>query len=508
MPDDPLLMGLDLGTTRIRAIAFTAAGKSVAEGSRPTPAVRTGPDHAHYEADTLWQSTVEAIRDCVSGSEGRGRIVGVAAASVGESAVPLDADDRPTHPAIAWFDNRSEPQCRALERSIGKKTLGLTSGLSTEPIFGLFKIKWIQENAPEAYSRARRWLNLADFVAYRLSGVAATDYSLGTRTGALNLAGLHWAEDLIQEADVDPALFQPLQASGTPLGPVTSEAAAATGLPADCIVAVGGHDHICGALASGAFRPGNLLDSMGSAEALLQGLDAESLDLTPVEQGFDHGVLMTERPNYFRVAGCMTSGVSTAWCQNLVTSSEADRDALIDEAWEAAPGAGGVRFLPHLRYATPPCVEKPSTGVFWGLTPDTRRGELYRAVLEGVAYDLQRLMDAFIALPDSHEPREIRAIGGSTHNDLLMAIKVALADYPIVVLDQPEAVSLGAALLAGVAAGVYENSDAGVAAVEPAGRIIRDEHGLGGFYRDVYRTQVLPDLEALAASGLAANRAG
>ena len=480
MSDDPLLLGIDIGTTRIRAIAFAADGRSLARGSRATPVVGTGPGRAHHEPEALWRATAEAIRDCVDAVAGRGRIVGAAAASVGESGVLLDADDRPTHPAIAWYDGRSEPQAAALERALGATALGLTHGLSSEPIFGLHKIMWIRENAPEAYERGRIWLNLADYAAFRLSGVAATDYSLACRTGALDLARLAWARDLVEAAGARASLFAPLRASGSRLGPVTAEAAAATGLATDCAVAVGAHDHICGALPSGAFGPGILLDSMGSAEALLHGLPDETLDLSPTARGFHHGVLMTERAHYFRVGCCFTSGVAMDWFRGLFAAD--DPAALLSQAQASRPGAGGARFLPQLRYATPPCAEKASTGAFLGLTPDIGRGDLYRAVLEGLAFDAQRLADAMIALPGGAAPREIRATGGGTRNRLLMSIKAALARGPLVVLDEPEAVSLGAALLGGVAARVYEDCDAGVAAVEPEGRIVEADPELTRAY--------------------------
>jgi len=497
MAERPVLMGLDLGTSSIRAMAFDEHGDSLSHGSMPTPVHRTGEDHAHYDPDEIWQAVVAAIRAALAGLEPDDRVVGVAAASVGESAVPIDADGRPTHPAIAWFDKRTEPQCRALAERIGGEEMAAITGLSVEPIFGIFKMKWIQENAPEAYGRARTWLNMADYAAYRLCGIAATDFSLASRTYALDLAKLEWSDVMVREAGVDASLFPPLSPSGAALGTLTPEAAEATGLPRDCLVAAGGHDHICGSLAAGAFHEGVTLNSMGSAENLLCVLEACPSDFDATALGFDHGVLVTDVAHYFRLAGCRTSGVSVEWGKALFGADGAD--GLNRLAENAAPGSSGVRFLPHLRFATPPCLSKPATGIFWGLNPDVSRADMCRAILEGLAFDTQRLIDAMAELPGGAPPAEIRTIGGSTRNDLLMTIKAALAPCPTVVLSQPEAVSQGAAILAGVAAGIYPNADAGVKAIAIEGREVPRDPGLTAFYGVLYRDAVMPDYEKAMA---------
>jgi len=497
MAERPVLMGLDLGTSSIRALAFDESGSTLAEGSVPTPVRKTGEDYAHYEPDETWQAVVQAIRSALAGLAPGDRVAGIAAASIGESAVPVDADGRPTHPAIAWFDKRTEPQCRALAEMIGGQEMAAITGLSVEPIFGIFKMKWIQENAPDAYDRARTWLNMADYAAYRLCGVVATDYSLASRTYALDLARLEWSEAMIEAAGVDANLFPPLRPSGAALGTVTAEAAALTGLPETCVVAAGGHDHICGSLAAGAFHEGVTLNSMGSAENVLNVLEACPRDFDATALGFDHGVLVTEAAHYFRLAGCRTSGVSVQWGTELFGVTGPDELARL--AAQAPPGSSGVRYLPHLRFATPPCVTKPATGVFWGLSPDVTKADMCRAILEGLAFDTQRLIDAMADLPGGSRPTEIRAIGGSIRNDLLMTMKAAVAPCPTVVVSQPEAVSQGAAILAGVAAGLYRDAESGVEAMSVEGREVPRDPALAEIYGRLYRDEVLEQYDRAMA---------
>ncbi|MDP8945451.1 MAG: FGGY family carbohydrate kinase, partial [Actinomycetota bacterium] len=137
------------------------------------------------------------------------------------------------------------PRAERLDRTFGRDQLFNVTGLSLQPIFGLCKLLWLKENEPEAYGRTASWLNVADYIAFRLSGALATDYSLASRTLALDLHRLRWAEELLHEANVSHSLFAPLQPSGSLLGSVTPEAAEATGLPGSVKVAVGDHDHVC-----------------------------------------------------------------------------------------------------------------------------------------------------------------------------------------------------------------------------------------------------------------------
>ena len=127
-----------------------------------------------------------ALRQAIEQIDDSTRIAGLAVASVGEAGVPLDAEGTPTHPAIAWFDTRPEAECRELENRIGADTVSRSAGCAPSPMFGLCKLLWLKAQAPDAYGRTRRWLNMADYLAWRLSGVAATDYSLASRTLALD----------------------------------------------------------------------------------------------------------------------------------------------------------------------------------------------------------------------------------------------------------------------------------------------------------------------------------
>ena len=452
MSAEPLLIGADVGTTNIKVVAFDRSGRTVARASTPTPTHYPRPGRAHYDPEELWPHFVTALRQVTEGLDDPGRVASIAVASMGEAAVPLDANGKPTHEIIAWFDGRAQPQAEWLNRVFGRDRLFGLTGLSVQPIFGLCKLLWLKENEPEAFDRAASWLNVADYVAFRLSGVAATDYSLASRTLALDLSRRRWAEDLLREVDVPPDLFAPLQPSGSSLGPLTPEAAEATGLPQSARVAVGGHDHVCGALATGVTEPGTMLNSLGTAEAIFLPLEHPLTDPEVGHQGYTQGTHVAGE--YYVFGGQYTSGASVEWFRGSL-GNEADYETLISEAEKAPPGSLGVFFLPHLRLANPPYDDPKSRGAFVGLSTDVARGTLFRAVLEGLAFDSRNSLDPLLALSNVEKLRTIYAIGGGTQNRLLMRIKATVLDRTVTVVGVDEATSLGAAILGGIGAGVY-----------------------------------------------------
>lgn len=464
--NDPLLVGLDVGTTNIKAVIFDISGQPVAQASVSTPTYYPQPSWAYYKAEELWQRTVEAIRLAVAKIDNPGRIVSVAAASMGEAGAPIDAHGQPTYDVIAWFDGRTQPQIEWLDRTLGKDRLFDITGLSLQPIFGLGKLLWLKENQPDAFARTVRWLNMADYIAYRLCGVPATDYSLASRTMALNLRRLRWADDLLQEVGLPTDLFAPACVSGTRLGPVLPQVAALTGLPTTAQVATGGHDHVCGALAVGVIEPGSLLNSMGTAENLFLPLTQPLTDAEMGRQGYTHGVHVV--PGQYYVFGASyTSGACVDWLRQIFGGG--DYAALIAAAEQTPPGSLGVCFLPHLRLANPPYDDPLGRGAFIGLSTDVKPETLFRAVLEGLAYESHYVVDSLLKFMDTNTLHRIHAIGGSTRNRLLMQLKATVFNQPVIVTTMTEATSLGAALLGGLGAGVYADVPAAL------GQLKRDE---------------------------------
>lgn len=489
MADDDLLVGIDFGTSHIKAIAFTRAGQIVASASAPTPTVYPQPGWAYYEPEAVWAQTVTALRSMTAKLDDPQRIAAVAVASVGEAGAPIDTAGEPTYPMIAWFDTRTKEQAEQLRQRFGADAIFRSSGVSLQPIFTLCKILWIQQNAPDAMARTSRWLNAADYLTFRLCGVAASEFSLASRTLMLDLDKLTWATDLARDAGIDPAILPPLLPSGTKLGTVLPEIAARTGLPAHAVVTTGGHDHVCGALALSVTRPGAVLDSLGTAEAIFLATDEVLKDPALGRRGYAQGVHVSG--GYYVLGGLYTSSACIEWFRENAGAG-LDYDALAAEGEAVPPGSLGVYFLPHLRTANPGYDDPHSRATFVGLTFDAKRGALYRALLEGLAYEAHYSLDSLLPyLTDTHIER-IVATGGGTRNGLLMRIKASVYNQPLRVVSIDEATALGAAMLAGIGAGVYADVTDAVQAVHYTTTVIEPEPAAATFYErgfnQVYRT--------------------
>jgi xylulokinase len=504
MPEaSPLLVGVDVGTTTIKALAFAADGSLVAQAATPTPTHHPQPGWAFQRPAELWDAVVAVLAVLTRKLDDPQAVAGLAVASVGEAGVPLDAAGQPTHDIIAWFDTRTAPQARRLDQIVDQRRLFAVTGLALQPIFTLCKLLWLQEHAPAATARTVRWLNTADYIAFRLCGVQATDYSLASRTLALDLRGRRWADDLIAAAGLAPSLFAPLVASGTALGRLLPEVAAATGLPLHARVAAGGHDHVCAALALGVTAPGSALNSMGTAEAIFLPVDAPVADPRMGEQGYAQGIHVDARRNYV-MGGLFTSGAAGEWFRTTCAAG-ADFATLIAEAEQILPAGTGVCFLPHLRLANAPNIDPLARGAFIGLDTQTTRGILFRAVLEGLACELRYALAPLLGYAQT-PLQTLLGTGGGTRNPLYLQIKAAVLNQTIQVSAMTETTTHGAALLAGIGAGVYADVDAALAAVQhPCTPVIPDPAWVAAYaslYTEVYQhmyTALRPLHHALAA---------
>ncbi|MGH6914867.1 MAG: FGGY-family carbohydrate kinase, partial [Geminicoccales bacterium] len=394
-------------------------------------------------------------REALEQIENPRRVVGVAVASVGEAFVALDREGRPTGPTIAWYDERPVRQLEWLTQAVGAERLRALTGLAPDPTFSLCKLLWLKAHAPDGLARTTLWLNVAHYLAWRLCGVPTSDLSLASRSLALDLQGRRWAEDLIREVGLTPQAFAPIRPAGARLGEVTAEGAAASGLTKGCAVGVGGHDHIVGALAVRGLEPGVLFDSMGSAEALTLALDQPG-GSELARRGFSQGVVEVSAPIHYAFGGLPTSGACIEWFRQLF-AIELGHEQLIAEAEAVPPGCDGATFLPDLRGRISPVPDPLARGAWFGLFADTSRATLYRALLEGLAFDARLCLDALTDIPGLPAVRRVRAIGGNTRNRLLMRIKASVYARPIAAAEMPEATALGAALLAGLAAGVFSD---------------------------------------------------
>jgi xylulokinase len=459
MPQHDLALGIDVGTTNIKCLALDGDGTIVAQGSEPTPQSHPRPDWTDFEPEPIWEAACRAIASVVCQIENSATIQGIAVSSLAESVVPIDSQGRPLAPAIAWFDLRTIAEYEWLRETVGYETLFKISGLNPDPMFGLCKIIWTRNHDPHTFEKARLWLHLADYIAFRLCGIPATDPSLACRSLAYDLGQGRWSTEILDAVGVSPSSFPPVCKSGSPLGLVTPSTAVATNLPKTTVVSVGIHDHLSGAFAAGGIGTGILFDSIGTSESLNSVFPKPVFDQRIASHGLAQGALWIDEPICYLTGGLQTAGAAMEWFRRELGG----KSSIADLVKEAAVAEKAVPvFLPHLIRSLTPHPDPLASGAFVGVRSTTSRGAMFRAVLEGLAFEARAIADAMCTVGGLPPFEKILTIGGSLQNSLLTQIKADVYSFPIKVNPVREAVSLGAALLAGLGCGLFPDPSAAV----------------------------------------------
>lgn len=456
------LLGVDIGTTNIKAVAFDVNGVQLAKASTPTITHYPKADWAEFDPIELWNMITQVIRGVVEQLDHSHELISVAFTGMAEAGLPLDENGVPLYAAITWYDRRILPQMEEWENKIGQDKTAQITGLPIGPAAGILRLLWLRDNEPEIFVRTRTWLNLPDYAAFKLCGAKVTEYSLASRMMILDLDDREWSADLLNKIDINANMFGKLSQSGVQIGKISQEAATETGLPVNLPVCTGGHDHLCAAIGLGVTTDGEIFDSIGTAEAIVAALPTRNKDTAIADAGIAQGIhILPDR--YYAITGNAFGGGSIDWARKLLLSTLEDQniafDTLINMAGQTPTGSGGVFFLPHLRQANPPTLDVASRGAFVGLSSDSGPGHMARAVLEGLAYEFQRVLDA-VHQNFGISSKRLIASGGGTRNSVFMQIKADISGLPITIPDVEEATCLGAAIAAGIGVDVFDSFEA------------------------------------------------
>lgn len=503
------LAGIDLGSTSLKCAVYDLAGNMVASGSRPTERFNPHPEHPEWtvwQPEQIWGGTAAAIKEAVAKLEDPHNIKAVAVTGMGMDGLPVDEGGSWLYPFISWHDPRTEPQLRWWESQIGAERTFCIGGNTLWRFNTALRLLWMAEHEPEILKRTHKWLLIEDFLNFRLCGRQATDYTMASCTLLFDQRQRDWSEEILAQSGIERRLLCDAYPSGTFLGEVTTEAAAATGLPAGTPVVLGGHDYLCSALPVGAFKPGTVLDVTGTWEIVLATIPAPVL--TPEVQKL--GVTVethVARDTYAVWGGAVASDMLEWYRQEYGFEARhraemeggIDWDYLMQEASASPAGARGVMFLPHMSAAGCPVVDSRSLGAFVGLSNFARRGDMLRAIVEGLDY---QVLDIVSALQQGLgiRPDKLVVVGGATRNPFWMQNKADVTGLPIEVPEVEEATSLGAAILAGIGVGLYRDEQEAFEHVNKPGRSYQPEPACSSLYAGGYQIykQLYPALRPVS----------
>jgi xylulokinase len=460
------LLGIDLGTSGVKAALFAVDdGQTLASVTFDYPLSHPQPGWAEQNPEDWWRATISAIQVCLV--EGKkvgveaGDVRGVGISGQMHGIVLLDEQNQVIRPCIIWADQRSEPQCRWMTERIGAERLIDLVSNPALPGFSAPKLLWVRDNEPDNFARTRHVLLPKDYLRYRLTGEWGMEISDAAGTCLLDVKSGRWSQEVMVGLELDPALFPPVISAEGSHGTITSETAALTGLLAGTPVAGGGADNACGAVGNGVVRSGLGLVSIGTSGVVLAHSEKPGVDRSgpvPRVHTFNHAA-----PDAWYLMGVTQgAGLSLRWVRDNLGLPESalerwggiDAYTLLEKEAALAPaGCDGLIFLPYLQGERTPHLDAYARGGWIGLTASHTRQHLIRAVFEGVAFSLK---DCFKILREQGLPLEqLRVTGGGAKSPLWRQIIADVLNVELVITSAQEGPAFGAALLAGVASGVY-----------------------------------------------------
>ncbi len=438
----PALVGLDVGTTGVKAIALSPDGVVLATASRgyPLSTPRTG--WSEQDPEDWWAAAQTALAEVSAGRE----VAGVGLSGQMHGLVALDSENRVIRPAILWNDQRTAAECAEIESLIGVERLVELTGNRALTGFTAPKLLWLRRHEPDAYARIARVLLPKDYVRLRLTGEWAIDASDASGTLLLDVGRRAWSEEVVGALDLPTAWLPPVLESPEQAGEVRASCRLLQATP----VAAGAGDQPSAAVGVGADRPGVLSVVLGTSGVVLAPLASYEHDPAGRLHAFCHAV-----PGAWQAMGVMLSAAGSLQWFHERLAPDVPFDRLVEEAEQWGPGAGGLVFLPYLAGERTPHADPDARGAFAGLELRHDRGALVRAVLEGVAFGLRDCLDLLRSL--GVDARSGRVSGGGARGDLWLRIVASVLDVPLERTASEEGSALGAALLGGVAGGVFSD---------------------------------------------------
>lgn len=481
---------MDLGTTAVKGCLYAPDGREIAAASREYELETPVPGLVEAPHEVYWSAFTEVVRGAV-GSSGVDptSVVALALSCQGETLLLVGSDGVPLRPAIVWLDNRAGREAEELSDRFGRERIYEVTGqpemLATWPAA---KALWLARHEPDTFEKTDKLLLLEDYFLLRLTGDAACEGSLVTSTCYWDFRRKAWWPEMLDAVHLRPEQLPPLVESGERVGTLRASVAEELGLAPGTIVCAGALDQACGAIGVGNVTPGILSENTGTAVALCATLDGPRTDPEMRMPCHYHGL-----PDTYMFHSFTSGGVVLRWFRDEFGDLEtlaAGRlgcdayDLLVREAERVPAGAQGLVVLPHFQGAMAPESNSDATGVVVGLTLAHGRAHLVRALLESVAFVIRRnvevLGDLGVAVA------EVRALGGGARSRLWKQIEADVLKMPVRVSRYVEPATLGAAILAGVGAGLYSSAREAAAEMCALGDAIVPDPRHYGAYDDAY----------------------
>jgi len=456
----PCLLGVDVSTTGVKALVINERGSVLSAITTPHELSTPRPLWSEQHPEDWWSGTCNSIREALrEAGISPEEILAVGLTGQMHGLTLLDKRDGVLRPAILWNDQRTASQCDRIRRELGLERLTEITGNSALTGFTLPKLLWVEENEPHVYSKVEHVLLPKDYVRLRLTGDHATDCAGASGTSMFDIRRRDWSDDVLSAFSI-PRCWLPKAHEGPEFtGEISADAARATGLKAGMPVVAGAGDQAAQAVGVGAVSPGIAALTLGTSGVVFASTEEPIVEPQGRLHAHCHAV-----PNRWHMMGVMLSaGGSLRWLRDTFFPN-VSFDDLTGDADGVRIGCDGLLFLPYLTGERTPHPDPLARGAFVGLTIRHGRGQIVRAVLEGVSFGLR---DAFELLSAEGLPsiREVRVSGGGTGSGVWRQILADVVGATLYGVDATEGAALGAALLAGIGARLWDTADEACAQV-------------------------------------------
>jgi xylulokinase len=470
------LLGIDVGTTGAKTLLVNEAGEVAASATHEYPMFTPKPLWVEQDPEDWWQATASGIKDVLAQSSvSAEEVAGVGLTGQMHGLVLLDEQGEVLRRCIMWNDQRTGPQCDAITREVGEEELIALTGNPVLPGFTAPKIKWVEEHEPEVYERVSKVLLPKDYVRYRLTGAVFSEVSDASGTSMFDVAERTWSEDMLQVLKVPREWLPEVTESPVVSAEVGAAAASETGLARGTPVVGGAGDQAAQAVGTGIIREELASVTLGTSGVVFAPSEHYRVEPEGKLHAFCHAV-----PGMWHLMGVMLSaGGSLRWYRDALGQVERETEAdggveayeqLTEAAASVPAGCEGLIFLPYLSGERSPHADPDARGVFFGLTLRHGKPHMTRAVLEGVAFGLCDSVNLMRGLGLSLD--EVRVSGGGARSPLWRQILADVVGVEMTTVNVTQGAVFGAALLAGVGLGVFEDLDEACAqAVQITGRV-------------------------------------
>ncbi len=448
------VIGLDVGTTGVKSTVFGGRAEVIGHAYREYNLIGEAQGRFELDPGVLWEKARQVLRE--SAADCGEAVEAISVTSFGESFICLDERDQPLCNTMIYMDKRGLDECGEYRALRPEREIFSECGQFVDPMFALYKLRWMGKHRPEILRRTKRLCFVADFMTYMLGGDHKCDYSLAARSAMFHVFEKRWIDSAIEFSTIDRGILPRPVPGGSVVGRMKKAVAEELGMPEGVRLIVGGHDQILAALGSGAWEPGDVANGMGTVDCITAVMPSQRLDMDALMRYNFPVVPFLDTGYYVTYAFNMSGGCAVKWFRDVLAKDIAGREdayRLLDG--EAPPQPTDILVLPYLAGGGTPYMDGATPAAIAGLRLGTSRGQLFRAFLEGETYEMLLNIECLEAV--GIDIQKVITVGGGSSSKMWMQIRADVFGRPVYLPTHKEAGTLAGAILCYTGTGAYKS---------------------------------------------------